>query len=408
MKAASYVWIWLEGQSQPVVCGRISWDGARAQFAYVRSYPALPGAISLHPDWRLNEPFGQRHGPAEDDALPPVFIDVAPGAWGEYALRKILGKSLTAYEYLTFPSADRVGALEFTDRPNAPPKPPDPLPEAEIKKLRKVIEALDTDKELPDELRLVWKHGTSVGGRWPKASVVDQKGNHWLLKFGSRLLRKEQQPRFEALGMGLARACRIEVPEIQLEQHKRQPILWVKRFDRAPGGIRRHMISLRSFAELSERTALNRASYPAIGAALRRLSADPAAAVQWFDRMILNIAIGNTDDHALNHLFFWNGRHLSLAPAFDVEPQVENPFQHSMRVGPEGFAGTFQNALAGCGEFGLTKDEAEPRIEKIVRTVAAHWRAMAADCGLDAAQVKDLRQSAILLKGTGAASYVTS
>lgn len=403
---ASYVWIWLDGRKTPTLCGRIEWDGVRARFAYVRSYPAGRGAISLHPDWRLTEPFGSRHSPAEDDALPAVFIDAAPGAWGEYALRKILGKSLTAYEYLTHPTPDRVGALEFTDAPDAPPDVPEPLSDHELEGLREAIEALDADKELPKALRLVWRHGTSVGGRWPKASVIDKDGIHWLLKFGSRLQRKEQQPRFEALGVALAALCGIDVPDTRLEQHKNQPFLWIRRFDRAPGGLRRHVISLRSFAELSERSALTRASYPAMAAALRRLSRDPAASMQWFERMILNIAIGNTDDHPLNHLFYWDGERLSLAPAFDVEPQPENPFQHSMTIGPQGAAGTFENALASCGEFGLTREEAEHRIERIAKVVRKRWRELARKQGLDDSQIQDLQRSAMLLNETGASRYL--
>lgn len=402
---APYVWIWLPGQASPTLCGRLFWKDARAQFAYVSSYRANRSAISLHPDWPLDEPAGYKHGPSEDDALPPVFIDVAPGAWGEYALKKFLGKTLNAFEYLIHPAADRVGAFEFSDTPNAPPEPLPPLREDQLDELRAAITALDSDKELPEELRLVWRHGTSVGGRWPKACVVDAKGDHWLLKFGSRLHRKEHQPRVEALGMALAEACGIEVPPHRLEHNEVQPFLWVKRFDRLQGGQRRHMISVRSLAELSERAALDRASYPEIAGLLRRLAHDAADAAKWFDRMIVNIVIGNTDDHPLNHLFFWDGAHLSLAPAFDVEPQPGEALQHSMRIGPQGARGTLENALAGCGEFGLTRQEAEVRISAIVKTVAARWRALAADFRLSDAQVRDLQQSVILSRESGAARY---
>lgn len=391
-----------------MLCGKLFWNGTHAQFAYVRSYAENERAIPIHPDWHLDEPRGYKHGPADDDALPPVFVDVAPGAWGEYVIRKLGGRSLNAFEYLIHQAPDRVGAFEFSETPEGLPQPTEALKEDQVDQLRAAISALDSNKELSKQLRLVWRHGTSVGGRWPKASVVDKKGVHWLLKFGSRLHHKEHQPRLEALGLSLAKECGIQVPEFRLEQNEVQPILWVRRFDRISDGQRRHMISVRSLMELSERAALDRASYPEVGATLRRLARDASDASRWFDRMILNIVIGNTDDHALNHLFFWDGECLALAPAFDVEPQVEEALQHSMRVGPEGMQGTIHNALAMCAEYGLTKDEAEDRIQRIVRRVAKRWRDLANRCGLRPQQLNDLERSAILGKETGALRYLAA
>lgn len=405
---APYVWIWLPQARLPILCGRLFWDGAQAQFAYVTSYLKNDRAISIHPDWPLHEPRGNKHGPAEDDALPAVFIDVAPGAWGEYAIRKLGGRSLNAFEYLLHPAADRIGALEFSETPDAPPDLPQPLGEQQLDQLRAVISALEGDKALPEQLRLVWRHGTTVGGRWPKAGMVDKEGVHWLLKFGSRLHHEEHRPRIEALGLSLARECGIEVPEFRLEHNEVQPFLRVRRFDRPGGGMRRHMVSVRSLMTLSERDALDRASYPEIGAVLRRLARDPDDAARWFDRMILNIVIGNTDDHPFNHLFFWDGERLSLAPAFDVEPQVEQVLQHSMRIGPEGGRGTIENALVLCGEYGLTRSEAGDRVKHIVKSVGKHWRGLAEIHSLRPEQIRGLERSAILGKETGASRYFTT
>jgi serine/threonine-protein kinase HipA len=406
MNSARYVWIWLPGQQSPTLCGRLFWDGAQAQFAYVRSYTENRTAISVHPDWPLDEPPGHKHGPADDDALPPVFLDVAPGAWGEYAIRKLGGRSLNAFEYLIHPAADRIGAFEFSEDPRTSPLAETPMAEEQIDQLRAVISAIEKDEDLPKQLRLVWRHGTTVGGRWPKAGVIDNDGVYWLLKFGSRLHHKEHQPRIEALGLSLAKACGIAVPEFRLEQNDVQPMLWVRRFDRLNDGKRRHMLSVRSLMALSERDALDRASYPVVGAALRRMAQDPGDVAAWFDRMILNIVIGNTDDHALNHLFFWDGERLSLAPAFDVEPQIEEVLQHAMRIGPAGGQGTIDNALASVAEYGLTKGEAEDRIRRVVGCVQEAWRPLAAQCGVRAEQVRGLESAAILGKLTGASRYL--
>jgi len=37
--------------------------------------------------------------------------------------------------------------------------------------------------------------------------------------------------------------------------------------------------------------------------------------------MVFNILVGNTDDHARNHAAFWDGKQLTLTPAYDICPQ---------------------------------------------------------------------------------------
>lgn len=44
---------------------------------------------------------------------------------------------------------------------------------------------------------------------------------------------------------------------------------------------------------------------------------------QLFERIILNVAIGNIDHHARNHATFWDGQELTLSPAYDLCPQFQ-------------------------------------------------------------------------------------
>jgi serine/threonine-protein kinase HipA len=37
-----------------------------------------------------------------------------------------------------------------------------------------------------------------------------------------------------------------------------------------------------------------------------------------FGRICFNILRGNTDDHACNHAAFWDGKILSLTPAYEI------------------------------------------------------------------------------------------
>lgn len=40
-----------------------------------------------------------------------------------------------------------------------------------------------------------------------------------------------------------------------------------------------------------------------------------------YGRICFNVLCGNTDDHARNHAAFWDGKMLTLTPAYDICPQ---------------------------------------------------------------------------------------
>ena len=52
-----------------------------------------------------------------------------------------------------------------------------------------------------------------------------------------------------------------------------------------------------------------------------------------FDRIVFNIAISNYDDHALNHAAFWDGHHLELTPAYDLDPKPRTGWQRNQMLG---------------------------------------------------------------------------
>ncbi len=52
-----------------------------------------------------------------------------------------------------------------------------------------------------------------------------------------------------------------------------------------------------------------------------RFARPKAALVELYSRIVFNVLIGNTDDHARNHAAFWDGDLLDLTPAFDLTPQ---------------------------------------------------------------------------------------
>ncbi|WP_369403275.1 HipA domain-containing protein [Glaciecola punicea] len=63
------------------------------------------------------------------------------------------------------------------------------------------------------------------------------------------------------------------------------------------------------------------ASYETLSEIIRHRFTKPKDTLrELFSRLVFNILCGNTNDHARNHAAFWDGKHLSLTPAYDICP----------------------------------------------------------------------------------------
>lgn len=102
--------------------------------------------------------------------------------------------------------------------------------------------------------------------------------------------------------------------------------------------------------------------------------------------MVLNIMVGNVDDHLRNHaLLMKEPGAYRLSPVFDICPHLDAPFHpQSIGVGAFGAASTVDNALSQCGRFFLSREEAA-RIVAQVKDVASTWRDVFADSGISEA-----------------------
>ena len=86
----AYVWIWLPGQVEPVVAGKLEADRGLMHFNYGRSYLEHRDAIPIY----LPElPLEPGRIPLRDDLREPGCIrDSAPDAWGQrVVLNKLMG-----------------------------------------------------------------------------------------------------------------------------------------------------------------------------------------------------------------------------------------------------------------------------------------------------------------------------
>ena len=122
-------------------------------------------------------------------------------------------------------------------------------------------------------------------------------------------------------------------------------------------------------------------SYAGIAEAMRSINPETVAdSHELYRCMILNILVGNVDDHLRNHgLIIVSPGQFRLSPAFDILPHLEAPnVPQSIGVGTLGRASTLENALTQCGRFFLEQREAIEIIRE-VKEIAADWRAVFRD-----------------------------
>lgn len=396
MTSELFAWIWLPASVTPVVCGRLIQESGRIQFVYGRSYRALEGAIPLSPiGMGLDDgPFMARR----EGQIPGPVADAAPDAWGRRVVeyRHSLA-GLGELDYLRLSRGDGIGALHFQANSNTFVKAA--TTPATLSELREAAEALENNLPLSPELAAALEHGTSIGGARPKATLRDGR-KALIAKFESSTDRWAIV-RSEWACLRLAAACGITVPKTWIETVDDRDILVMERFDRVPskkGETRRQMLSALSLLELDD-TEARLASYPAFAEVLRRFGEEGAAdAAQVYRRMIFNILIGNTDDHAKNHACFWDGRWLTLTPAYDLVPtlRVGEEGNQAMEVGKLGRSSSLVNALSMAGRFGVSKAAAVAIVDEVEAVVQANWEKFFARCGVPDRDIARLRGRAVL------------
>jgi serine/threonine-protein kinase HipA len=396
MTSKAYIWIWLPGEYEPVVCGKLEADHNIYSFVYGRSYLERSNAIALDPfelplqEGIFSPSFGETHS---------VIRDAAPDAWGRRVLiYKSGGLALTEIDTLLQAGNDRIGALDVTLEPTGY-KAIQTDQQALIEDLLNAAHKLETGQTLPESLGNALLHGSSVGGARPK-SLLGDKNHKWIAKFSSTT---DHYPvvKSEYAAMWLASQCGIEVPAIKLLNELGKDVLLVKRFDRElvnDQWHRRFIISGLTALQLHETEAVL-ASYPDLASFIRRSGAHyPIDAQQLFRRMIFNILIGNTDDHARNHAFFWDGHQYTLTPAYDICPllRVGQTASQAMVVGKNGRESSIRNGLSQSEQFGLTLLEAKDIQEEITETIRVKWEEAADHGTLSKNESKILKQATIL------------
>lgn len=377
----AYVWIWLPGDTEPVVAGLLSEDSNGLVFNYGRSYLQRANAISIYePELPLRPGI---QSPRQGFDMPSCIRDASPDAWGRRVIvNRLFGakrddidtNQLDELTYLLQSGSDRIGALDF--QRTAKEYEPREASEATLEELMAAADLVQQGVPLTPALERALFHGDSIGGARPKALIV-QRAKKYIAKFSAQS-DVFNVVKGEYIAMRLAQRVGLKAAPVQLIHTAGRDVLLIERFDRTPVSgrwTRRLMVSALTIFGLSEMEA-RYASYEDLCSTIRHRFHDPKPTLrELFARLVFNILVGNTDDHARNHAAFWDGKLLTLTPAYDICPQSRVGIQASQAmliVGDERMS-----QLAVCRRaavnFHLNEVEADALIEAQVHAVRDSW-----------------------------------
>jgi serine/threonine-protein kinase HipA len=382
----AYVWIWLPGETTPVVAGKLSAQGTLLAFNYGQSYLVRSQAMAIYePELPLR---AGRLPLLSGLSMPSCLRDAAPDAWGRRVLinRKlgVTGAQINSAELdeltcLLESGSDRIGALDFQHSPTeyVPRNPVNATLEELLASAAKVEQGVPLTPELDQALN----HGTSLGGARPKA-MIESEHKKYIAKFSSST-DLYSVVKAEFIAMRLAQHAGLDVTAVSLAQAAGKDVLLVERFDRmaADGGWqRRALVSALTLFGLDEMMA-RYASYEDLAEIIRHRFTHPAATLrELFARLVFNVLCGNTDDHARNHAAFWDGQMLTLTPAYDICPQARagNEASQAMLISGDNRMSRISSCLDAAHHFLLTREDAMRIVDSQIMALAENWRATCA------------------------------
>jgi serine/threonine-protein kinase HipA len=362
-----------------------------ASFIYNDRYLADPTAYALDPGLplvtgTLQTPVGH--------ALFGAFADSLPDRWGRTLIQRAerdraqaaatAPRSMSEADLLLGVRDDlRQGALRFrldehgpflgTEESGVPVL-------TDLPALLDIAARAERDTASYEDLKLMLRAGSSLGGARPKAHVRDAAGRVAIAKFPSVSSDTWNVMAWEKVALDLARDAGVKVPDSQLIRIGDRNVLVIDRFDRR--GVAR--IGYASAMTMLEARDGDQRSYLEIAEVIEERS--PAATAdlrQLWQRMSFSILISNTDDHLRNHGFLHErGDSWRLSPAFDLNPNPQPGSKYlSTAIDYTETRASVDILLSVADYFRLDAGDALDALANVTQAVAC-WRTVARFHGL--------------------------
>ena len=391
----AFVWIWLLGETEPVVAGRLEADNGNILFNYGKSFlnhigDSKPAIAIYEPELPLKS--GVLPLP-KGLTMPGCIRDAAPDAWGRRVMiNKKLGLKGTGTDtaeldeltYLLESGSDRIGALDFQQSPTE--YVPRTAKNVGMEELIESADRVEKGVPLTPELDQALFHGTSIGGARPKALIQDHD-KKYVAKFSSGT-DLYNIVKAEFIAMRLAELAGLNVAPVKLKKAANKDVLLIERFDREPKGgrwARKAMVSALTLLGLDDMMA-RYASYETLSEIIRHRFTHPKHTLkELFSRLVFNILCGNTDDHARNHAAFWDGKALTLTPAYDICPQgrTGNVASQAMLISGNNNLSQLRTCLETAHNFLLSEEEARETFGALTAVIEQNWDAVCEEAELN-------------------------
>lgn len=393
--------VWLDCDlGPPCLVGRLAHDRGQIRFHYDRAWLADGRAFAVDPDLSLDEaPFF----PKPELGNFGIFLDSSPDRWGQTLMKRREAlqakdesrppRTLYAWDFLIgVQDFTRQGALRFrldgtdeflgNERMAAPPVTT--LRELEAVAFELSNRRIDNLDALRKWLAVLVAPGASLGGARPKANFTEADGSLWIGKFPARDDDRDVGA-WEYMVHTLAQRAQVDVPAAKLVRLNNDfHTFCVQRFDRVDGTRRFYasaMTLLRK--EQSEGT-----SYLELAQFIRAQGDAEHADTdleQLFRRVAFNVAVGNRDDHLRNHGFVLGKTGWRLAPAFDVNPNIDKA-EHVLNIDDGDNRPSLVTVLASAEFYGLKPERAREVVEEVATAVDG-WQDAASKAGIARADV---------------------
>ncbi len=255
-----------------------------------------------------------------------------------------------------------------------------------MEELIESAERVEQGVPLTAELDQALFHGSSIGGARPKALIQD-RGKKYVAKFSSNT-DLYSVVKAEFIAMRLAAMAGLDVATVKMAKAANKDVLLIERFDRLPKNqvwSRKAMVSALTIFGLDDMMA-RYASYEKLAEIIRQRFSDPKDTLkELFSRLVFNILCGNTDDHARNHAAFWNGRELTLTPAYDICPQSRtgNEASQAMLISGSNNLSQLKLCLQAAKHFLLSDEDARAIFDHQMKTIEQNWHGVCDEADLN-------------------------
>ncbi|BBP00811.1 type II toxin-antitoxin system HipA family toxin [Sulfuriferula nivalis] len=412
--------VWLDVDFIPEITrvGTLSHDKGQVRFAYDANWLKNPLKFIIDPNLSLDAaPFY----PNPDTGNFGIFLDSSPDRWGQTLMkrRELLeakdqgraARTLYAWDFLVgVQDETRQGALRFRyegeieflagDKLSAPPITS--LGELESIARELTNKRIDDLNALRKWISVLVAPGASLGGARPKANFVDNDGSLWIAKFPSRY-DQINVAAWEMVTHTLAKNAGINVPSAKIMRfNSDHHTFCIKRFDRTES----NRVFYASAMTMLKKIDSENSSYLDIAQSIQtHCAAENIASdlAQLFRRVAFNIAVSNRDDHLRNHGFILNKNGWSLAPAFDMNPNIDKA-EHVLNIDDSDNRPDMNTVLSTSDFYGLKTERAEQIVDEVLGAVGM-WHQAAQRVGLHKGEIElmesafDLEQQQLLLPG---------